>query len=551
MKKVWKKTAALALAASVICVQPVYAETEEKTVGMENENSSLDLVQEARYSAGMSNPDGGVMEIVDYNPAIGWAYAVNGVSGKLIAINIKDMSSTDTLVSLEGKDIDVKEIVEANCEGFVYGDMTSVAVSGNGTKLAVAVQAENYADKGRMVLFSCEEDGTVTFEKAYETGVQPDMVTFTPDDTKILTADEGEPREGYAKGMIDPAGTVTIVDLAADTSVQVEFTSYDSEENRKQLTDAGIVLKKNTDPSEDFEPEYIATGNERAYVSLQEANAIAFIDLASAAVTGVYSVGYEDYSQTAIDIDKKDETYQPKIYDSLRGIRMPDGIALYHIGDAEYIVTANEGDSREWGDYLNEDERDFGEGETSPTGKLTAENSELEGKVVFFGADDYDGLDREIDYLFGGRSITVFQADENGLTEVYSSGNEFEAKTAAYVPEHFNCSNDEMAMDGRSGKKGVEAENVTIGTVGEKTYAFAALERVGGVMVYDITNPMQISFVNYINSRDFSEDIAGDDSPEGLAFIAASESADGNAYLLTACEVSGTVAVYRLDDKAA
>ena len=89
-------------------------------------------------------------------------------------------------------------------------------------------------------------------------------------------------------------------------------------------------------------------------------------------------------------------------------------------------------------------------------------------------------------------------------------------------------------------------ESVTVGTVGEKTYAFVGLERVSGIMVYDITDPEQSSFVNYINSRDYSEDIAGDDSPEGLCFIPAADSMNGSAYLLASCEVSGTVAAYRL-----
>ena len=134
---------------------------------------------------------------------------------------------------------------------------------------------------------------------------------------------------------------------------------------------------------------------------------------------------------------------------------------------------------------------------------------------------------------------------------MYDSGSEFEEKTAVYVPENFNCSNDDKTMDDRSGKKGPEVESVTVGTVGEKTYAFVGLERVGGVMVYDITEPEQSSFVNYINSRDFSQDIAGDDSPEGLCFIPAADSEDGNAYLLASCEVSGTVAAYRLTEGTA
>ena len=517
-----------------------------KTTGEENGNASLDLTQEARYDAGMTNADGGVMEIVDYNTVTGWAYAVNGQTGNLTAIAVKDMADSESVDLLDGNDIDVKSIVEANCEGFTYGDMTSVAVSADGTKLAAAVQAEGYADNGRVAVFTCNADGTLTFEQAYETGVQPDMVTFTPDDSRILTANEGEPREGYADGAVDPAGSVTVITVADGTAVNVDFTAYDSNEERQKLIDAGIVMKKDTVPSEDLEPEYIAAGNDTAYVTLQEANAIAVIDLDSLKVTGIYSAGYEDYSTTAVDIDKKDEAYNPAVYESLRGIRMPDGVALYSVDGVDYIVTANEGDSREWGDYLNEDERDFGDGQTSPTGKITAENSGLTGKVVFFDSSDYDGLDSGLDYVFGGRSFTVFRADESGLTEIYDSGSDFEAKTAEYIPENFNCSNDDKSLDDRSGKKGPESESITVGTVGERTYAFIGLERVGGVMVYDITDPAETVYVNYINSRDFSEDIAGDDSPEGLCFIPAADSADGNAYLLAACEVSGTVAAYEL-----
>ena len=209
--------------------------------------------------------------------------------------------------------------------------------------------------------------------------------------------------------------------MADQTVSQVDFTSYDNSDSREQLVESGVILKKNTNPSVDFEPEYIAVGDKTAYVTLQEANAIAVIDLNQQSLTGVYSAGYEDYSTCAVDIDKKDEAYKPAVYETLRGIRMPDGIATYHINGVDYIVTANEGDSREWGEYLNEDERNFGKGETSPTGKITAENSGLTGKVVFFDSSDYDGLDSEFDYLFGGRSFTVFKADEQGLTEIYTS----------------------------------------------------------------------------------------------------------------------------------
>ena len=304
-------------------------------------------------------------------------------------------------------------------------------------------------------------------------------------------------------------------------------------------------------------------------MTLQENNAIAVLDIESQAFEGVYSAGFEDHSTTAIDLDKKDDAYDPQTYESLLGIRMPDGIAAFTVEGTTYLVTANEGDAREWGDedldtfYLSEDERDFGEeGVTSPTGAITAENSGLEGKVVFFKTEDFDGLDPEKDYVFGGRSFTVFQATENGLEEVFTSGDDFEALTAQYVPEYFNASNDNAVLDDRSGKKGPEAESVTVGTVDGKTYAFVALERTGGVMAYDVTDPEAITFVNYVNTRDFGTTVegseeyedgeldkwvtGGDVAPEGLLFLDAASSPNGEPLLLAACEVSGTVAVYQL-----
>ena len=271
------------------------------------------------------------------------------------------------------------------------------------------------------------------------------------------------------------------------------------------------------------------------------------LDLDNAQFTGIYSVGFEDYSKVAIDIDKKDETYAPKAYESLRGIRMPDGISLYEAGGKTYLLTANEGDSREWDKYLNEDERNFKKGEnTSPSGAITADNSGLKGKVIFFDSADYDGLDSSKDYLFGGRSFTVLKVTENGLEEIFDSGSKFESITDEKISANFNCSNDDKTVDDRSGKKGPEPESVTVGTVGGKTYAFIALERIGGVMVYDITNPDKTEFVNYINSREFDADIRGDVSPEGLCFIPAAQSKTGKPLLLAACEVSGTLAVYEL-----
>lgn len=460
------------------------AASDTQATGLENGTAALSLAQIGRYDSGMTNADGGVMEIVDYNSRTGYAYAVNGQAGVLTAISLNGLQSENTAAGLSSVDINVKELVTDNT--FSYGDMTSVAVSPDGTRLAAAIQAEGYSDNGRVALFTCNTDGTLAFIQTVETGVQPDMVTFTPDGSKILTANEGEPRMGYGEKISDPEGSVTIIDVRDYSAQHVGFEKFDHD----TLANANIVLKKDAAPSVDLEPEYIACTNDAAYVSLQEANAIAVLDLKEEQFTGVYSVGFEDYSQIAIDIDKKDGEYAPKRYESLRGIRMPDGISLITIGGVDYLLTANEGDSREWGAentesyYLNEDERNFGKDETSPTGNITAANSGLSGKVVFFDAEDYDGLDSEKDYLFGGRSFTMFKVTNEGLEQVFDSGNDFEAKTAVYLPGYFNCSNDALTKDDRSGKKGPEPETVVTGEVGGRSYVFVTLERIGGVMVY-------------------------------------------------------------------
>lgn len=141
---------------------------------------------------------------------------------------------------------------------------------------------------------------------------------------------------------------------------------------------------------------------------------------------------------------------------------------------------------------------------------------------------------------------------------VYDSENDFEKLSATYLPEYFNVSNDDNVVDSRSQKKGPEPETVVVGQVDGKSYAFVGLERIGGIMVYDISDPANASFVNYINTRDFTEDLdqigeglshlTGDVAPEGMYFIGADVSPSGTPILLSAFEVSGTVAAYAVGD---
>lgn len=498
--------------------------------GYYDSTGSLKLELAGRYNSGAMNADGGSLEIVQYNPVNGFAYAVSGVKGKLIAVDLNGKLDGDKVVSLTGTEYDVKSLVE----GFAYGDMTSVAISPDGTKLAVAIQAEGYADNGVVALFTCKADGSLELCATATVGVQPDMVMFADNNT-ILTADEGEPRNGVNAD--DPKGSVSIVTIGENNELTANTVYFDSfNEKRDELTAAGVLVQKESNPSTDFEPEYIAVSGNTAYVSLQEANAIAVLDIASGEFTGVYPLGFQDFGVTKVDLQKND-AIELKNYENVYGIKMPDGISVTTIGGKTYLLTANEGDSRaDWAGLDNEYEK-----KTSPTG-----NVKLDEKVVWFNANLWDGLEPDKAYVFGGRSFSIYEVGNNGLKLVYDSGSDFETITAAQLPTYFNASNDKTSLDNRSGKKGPEPETVVTGVVNGKTYAFIALERIGGVMVYDITNPAQAQFINYINSREFDAAIQGDVSPEGLCFVSATDSKTGQPLLLTACEVSGTLAAYEL-----
>ena len=544
-------SAVLAFVMLVTCMAPVTAMAAEvKTDGFENGNG-LDLNKIGSYVSGISNLDGGVAEIVSYDQENNKAWVVNGATGMLDVLDLKGVtcgvSNAITAVSL-----DIKTMATEMRPDFSYGDMTSVSVCSASGLVAVALQAEAHDAAGCVGILNT--DGELL--AMIDAGFQPDMVTFTPDGSKILVANEGEPREGYGEGVVDPAGSVTIISVnqtspAESTAVNVGFEAFD--EKRDELVNAGVMMVKDNAPSMDFEPEYIACADTTAYIALQEANAIAVLDLETAAYTGVYALGYQDLSleENALDL-VEDGAYIANTYPDAAAAYMPDGISICLIDGVTYLLTANEGDAREWGsdenEYCNEIKETL----------IAIDGTEAE-KVRVIDPEVTDGLPEGKHVLYSSRSFSIFRVDEDGLTQVFDSGKDFEEKTAGYIPEYFNCSNDDNEYDSRSPKKGPEPESVTVGTIDGRTYAFVALERISGIMAYDITDPANAVYVNYINTRDFSENpedadpeanpdfyLTGDVAPEGMYLINTADT----MVLLAAFEVSGTVSAYAVGGAA-
>jgi hypothetical protein len=558
-------------------------------------NASISLSLVGRIQLNPSDPEGAA-EIVQFHPATNTIYAINSAADEP-TIEIIDASSlTSEALSnpLSSENLTSTALVlPTEQSGIVLAGPTSVAVSGDW--MAVAVPAKDKATNGLVLFYNGLNTSSPAFVKAVEVGNLPDMVTFTPDASKVLTANEGEPSGDYT---IDPEGSISVITIAdgtpSDTSTTISFSDYNGKQaeleakgmhfpNPSGRTINGTLIT--TTVAQDLEPEYITTTNEVAYVTLQENNGLAIVDLSDNSVK-VIGLGFKDWSEFQID-GMEDGTVSFGQYDDLYGMYMPDTIASYQWKDANFLLTANEGDAREYffdtlnadglqdedlctaagGQDFDEDDGCLSYSEETQARRLDyAPGSNLEtiagddprdfdftayplGRLTVtqaLGDSDNDG-EYEALYAYGARSFTIW--DTNGLV-VFDSGDDFERITASIHGNLFNNNNDENEGDSRSANKGPEPEALTVGQVGDKTYAFIGMERLGGIFVYDVTNPYDAKFVDYVINRDLTEggDLIGDSAPEGMSFVEATDSPTGNALVIIGNEVSGTVSVWQISE---
>ncbi|MCB1195546.1 choice-of-anchor I family protein, partial [bacterium] len=480
--------------------------------------AEIALEQLGTYSAGIFN--GSAAEIAAYDPATQRLFVANGAQARIDVLDISNPESPSLHAS-----IDVTP----------YGaDPTSVDVY-NGM-VAVAIVAEAKTDAGTVALF--DADGMPLTHVAV--GALPDMLAFTPNGKKIIVANEGEPSDDYT---VDPEGSISIINLSRGLRrISVEtahFRRYNGKEDR--LREKGVrIFGPNASAAQDFEPEYITVSDDSrtAYVTLQENNAIAVVDIKQARVTDIIPLGFKQHLfwRNAFDASDRDNTINIRPW-QVRGMYLPDGIASYTAYGKTFLITANEGDSRDY-DGFSEEERveditlhpyflslypDIQEKENlgrlkttafPPSGKTTASD----------GTDVFHHI-----YSFGARSFSIWTEDGR---LVYDSGSEFEEITASFFPANFNSNNEENnSFDNRSDDKGPEPENVVLGVINGHTYAFIGLERMGGIMIYDVTNPFTPHFSDYVTNRNFDgnpeEGTAGGLAPEGILFIPANQSPTG------------------------
>ncbi len=489
--------------------------------------------------------DAGACEISAFDPATQRLFVVSAAASSILILDLSNPASPSLISTINGAP---------------YGASFNSVDVHNGI-VAAAVEANPKQNPGSIVFF----DTNGNFLNQVPAGALPDMITFTPDGRYVLTANEGEPNSAYT---VDPEGSVTIVDLAGGVMSPVvmtaSFSSYIGQE--AALRSQGIrIFGPNANTAQDFEPEYIAVSNnsQTAYVTLQENNAIAIIDIATATVTSVKALGFIDRRLTANSFDPSDRdngSGGPAIVMGtwpVYSMYNPDAIAAYEVGGQTFLVTANEGDVREYSGYTESLRAGSGSYVLDPVvfpNAATLKNNANLGRLnvtTSLGNTDSDSQFEAI-YTFGGRSFSIW--DENGNL-VFDSGNQFETLLAGLLPANFNSTNSaNQSFDTRSDDKGPEPEAVTVANVCDRWFAFIGCERIGGIFVYDVTNPHVPFFVDYINSRNFGVVVNGANpatlqavvelGPEGIVFVDAADSPNGEPLVILSNEINGSVTVY-------
>ena len=478
----------------------------------------------------------GSAEIISYDAASQRMFVLNSTAIKVEILDFSDPMNVSSISS-----------IDMSTEGT---DATSVTTK-NGI-VAATVNVANFAD-GKVIFMDLDGNN----RKVVTVGNLPDMVTFTPDGNYVLIANEGQPNDDYT---IDPEGSISIIDVSGGLSsidqskvTMLTFNSFDKDS--AALIAQGIrIFGPNASVSQDLEPEFITVSHDSkmAWVTLQENNAVGVIDLTTMTITKLIPLGTKDHSLVgnALDVSDKSDTIIFANY-PIRGMYMPDAMANYTMNGKTYLVTANEGDSREYDTYEEEVKLTDGSYNLDPTVFKNFDImkiSEALGRINITNASgdkNNDGLFEEI-HVFGSRSFSIWDATTGMI--LFDSGDDFERITAN-DPKYkslFNASNSNNKYKNRSDNKGPEPEGITIGKVGEKVFVFITLERAGGLMVYDITDPANAMFVNYINNRDLGADEGGDLGPEGIIYLSGNESPIDTGLVIMANEVSATISIFKV-----
>lgn len=458
-------------------------------------------------------------EITAFDPATNKLFVVNNDGGS--KVDVIDFSDPMNLIQLDPLDITS-----------FGGGLNSVAVK-NG-KLAIAVEGFDKTDPGVVLVYATSNLNAP--EAIVPVGSLPDMVTFSPDGNLIVSANEGEPNDDYS---IDPEGSVSIIDV--NNGYAVTTLGFGSFAGQYPILKANgfRIFGPGASFAQDIEPEYVTidASSSFAWVTLQENNGMARVDLKRREVTDIFPFGHKDHllSENKLDVSDRDGIAGNLQNWPLLAYYLPDAVSSFEVGGNTFVITANEGDTRDYDTYGEEERvKDL---ELDPTAFPNADFLQMDENMgrytVTSSAGDTDG-DGDFDVLYGigGRSFSIWNGRNGELVKDY-----------VHLERDLLMANASLYDDGRSDNKGVEPEAIEIGQIRGKNLVFVGLERSDAVMVYELNGAAGLKFLQLLDGVKSIGD-PGHDAPEGLLFISESDSPIGRPLLVVSSEGDGRVTVY-------
>ncbi len=473
-----------------------------------------------------------------YEPLSQRLFSVNAAENKVEILKISDLEKSYRV----GR-IDVSS----------YGAKVN-SVSTHDNLVAVTMSNNFPQASGKIVFF----DTLGNYLNQLTVGPNPIKVRFSPSLQHFVTVNEGNPSDDYSS---DPMGSLSVINFVsgnAQNLTQADVTTIDFSRYDTTAYDPLIRVFGNNGQasfSADMEPQGIGfnSNGSKAFVSLQENNALAIINLFPPSLDTIVALGFKDHNLSGQGLDASDQKASIDIAQqfNLFGMYQPDELACYEVNGSTYILSANEGSARDYSGY-SEVER-INNVNLSPftfNNSSQLQNDTVLGrlKVTTTLGNKTNGIQHDSLFSFGTRSFSVW--DENGQL-VWDSGDEFEQNLALLQAANFNSDYDNnSSFKNRSDDMGPQPKAIAVGEVDGNWYAFIGLNRMGGIMIYNVNNPQAPSFDSYILDRDFSKSAndtaSGDLGPKHILFIPATESPNGIALLAVSNEVSGNISLYQI-----
>ncbi|XP_030843548.1 mesenchyme-specific cell surface glycoprotein-like [Strongylocentrotus purpuratus] len=515
---------------------------------------------------GLYGIDAGAVEQTGYDSAtkIGYSAGDN-------YIHITDWSDVTTPTILE------RFAVDTTCNDIeTCGDFVGFVLEG-----------PRKTDDGTLHVYSLYDKASGDWTKLHEIslGSKPDMLHFSHDCRTIVVANEGEAAQNADQTeFINREGSISIIRLSVDgstfKSTLLNFTQFNDRSDEYVARGVRYPYHGELDGANDtfaqnLEPEYITYNYDdtKAFVGLQENNAIAVVDLLADEIEDIYPLGEKSWLNLDLDASDRDDGIIFRRND-IFSIYQPDSIKYFEVDGVGYIITTNEGEFLEYelgNEEWAEDQRgnDFKAGDFAETfdNELIAklDDDDILGRLGFSKVDGLDSSGKfEKLYFFGARGFSIFRASDIAL--VYDSGDEVAKIIAKFYPDVFSTDTNtddpanetpEDLFDKRSDNQGPECESVEIGELGGRRIIFVGIDRTSAILVYSLESGEVVptfesvyraggrndTFQNLLDDRNL-----GDLDPDDLKFIPASASVTGVPMLMVTSSVSGTVSLYEVYD---